>query len=137
MFSGFAGAAGTTGLMEVTLALLKPDLVAITPSAHRVLTIIRDNGFFIVRHRRFIVSRRDAAKFYAEHKNKFFYRRLVSSIISGPLSALILARPQAIQAWRDLIGPTKVFMSLPLEKTFFLFFIRSLCVAVYRELKCN
>ncbi|XP_074599807.1 nucleoside diphosphate kinase 6 isoform X1 [Brevipalpus obovatus] len=45
-------------------------------------------------------------------KGKFFHGRLISFITSGPLWAHILARPDAIKTWRNLMGPTKVFKAI-------------------------
>ena len=47
--------------------------------------------------------------FYGEHQGKFFYNRLVTYMSSGTCQPLILYRPDAIQHWRQLMGPTKVF----------------------------
>ena len=50
-----------------------------------------------------------AEEFYSEHREKFFYNRLVTFMSSGPCQPLILAREDAISGWRELMGPTKVF----------------------------
>ena len=47
-----------------------------------------------------------AQDFYAEHKGKSFSETLVSFMSSGPIYALVLARPNAIKEWRALMGPT-------------------------------
>ena len=47
-----------------------------------------------------------AQDFYAEHKGKSFFETLVSFMSSGPIYALVLARPNAIKEWRGLMGPT-------------------------------
>lgn len=55
----------------------------------------------------------DLAKaFYEEHKTKFFYRRLVEFMTSGPVEVLVLAKENAISDWRSLLGPTKVFKTV-------------------------
>ena len=50
-----------------------------------------------------------AEEFYGEHKGKDFFPRLVSFMTSGPIWALVLAKPGAILGWRALMGPTNVF----------------------------
>lgn len=50
-----------------------------------------------------------AEDFYAEHKGKPFYPGLVEFMTSGPIFALVLAKAGAINAWRELMGPTDVF----------------------------
>jgi nucleoside diphosphate kinase len=47
-----------------------------------------------------------AERFYAEHRDKPFFTGLVSFMTSGPVWALVLAREDAIKAWRQLMGPT-------------------------------
>ena len=63
----------------------------------------------IVRTSRLFWSVPDATKFYAEHRGKFYFPRLVASMTSGPCMALALAGPDAIQRWRQMLGPTKVY----------------------------
>jgi hypothetical protein len=41
-----------------------------------------------------------------EHYGKRFFPHLIAVISSGPVLAMVLAKEGAIQAWRDLIGPT-------------------------------
>lgn len=47
-----------------------------------------------------------AAEFYSEHEGKPFFSNLVSFMTSGPIWAVVLAKPGAIKAWRELMGPT-------------------------------
>jgi len=46
-------------------------------------------------------------KFYEEHKGKPFFDSLIEYMSSGPCAALILSKENAIQDWRELMGPTK------------------------------
>jgi hypothetical protein len=55
------------------------------------------------------LTRARAEEFYGEHYGKPFFPRLVEFMTSGPIWALVLARPGAIKAWRELMGPTNVF----------------------------
>ena len=63
----------------------------------------------IIRSAMFTWSMDDAAAFYAEHKGKFYYDRLLIGITSVPTLGLALAGPNAIREWRVLIGPTKAY----------------------------
>lgn len=47
-----------------------------------------------------------AEEFYGEHKGKPFFPNLVNFMTSGPIWALVLAKPGAILAWREFMGPT-------------------------------
>eukprot|EP00049_Salpingoeca_infusionum_P006268 m.104176 g.104176 ORF g.104176 m.104176 type:complete len:168 (+) comp13256_c0_seq1:246-749(+) len=94
---------------ECTLAIFKPDLVAHPLRLADAQQTIKDHGFTILRHKRIPFTREQAGRFYAEHKGKMFYNRLVGFMSSGPIEALVLARQDAIAAWRSLMGPTKVY----------------------------
>lgn len=49
--------------------------------------------------------------FYEEHKEKFFYNRLLTFMCSGPSDIYILTDHNAIAKWRQLMGPTKVYQA--------------------------
>jgi len=97
--------------LQLTLAILKPDLVQHSPNLSQVQQMILQNKFLIVRSKIISLPRSRAEQFYAEHKEKFFYNRLVTFMSSGPCQPLILARRDAIPGWRELMGPTKVFQT--------------------------
>ena len=94
--------------LQLTLAILKPDLVQHPPNLQKVHQMIVDEKFLIVRSKYLSLSRSRAEDFYAEHEGKFFYPRLYNYVRSGPLIALALEGDDVIGRWRRLIGPTKV-----------------------------
>ncbi|KAK9887991.1 hypothetical protein WA026_000281 [Henosepilachna vigintioctopunctata] len=96
-------------MLEVTLAILKPHLIKNPVSMEIVQKRILNEGFKIVNSKIYRLTQEDAEKFYAEHKSKFFYNRLVTSMISGPSGIYVLAKENAIKHWRELMGPTKVY----------------------------
>lgn len=51
----------------------------------------------------------EAEEFYKEHKGKAFFNGLIEFMTSGPIVAMVLAKVDAIRAWRELMGPTNVF----------------------------
>ncbi|KAG0324973.1 hypothetical protein BGZ99_001187 [Dissophora globulifera] len=93
-------------LTQLTLALLKPDLVANTVKTGLVYSLIEANDFNIVAQKRLLWSKNDAEAFYGEHRGKFFFERLCGYMTSGHFQALILEKPNAILDWRALMGPT-------------------------------
>ncbi|KAG7460746.1 hypothetical protein MATL_G00202040 [Megalops atlanticus] len=95
--------------LQLTLAVIKPDAVAHPLILEALHQKILKNKFIIVRSKDLIWRRQDSERFYAEHKGRFFYQRLVEFMSSGPMRAYILARENAISQWRELMGPTKVF----------------------------
>jgi nucleoside-diphosphate kinase len=65
---------------RATLAILKPDLAADPAIVPRVLAVAREHGLAVVAQRDLLWSRAEAERFYAEHRGKFFYPRLVNSM---------------------------------------------------------
>lgn len=91
--------------MERTLAIIKPDAVQ-RQLVGVIISEIEKNDFHIaaIRTQRLTVAQ--AAQFYVQHRAKPFYDSLVAYISSGQLFALVLEKTSAIQAWRQLMGPT-------------------------------
>ncbi|GFG35031.1 hypothetical protein Cfor_04392, partial [Coptotermes formosanus] len=75
----------------------------------KVRDMILSNGFYVVQSTSTVMTEEMAAAFYAEHRNRFFYNRLVTFMRSGPSDVHILARQDAVNVWRKLMGPTKVY----------------------------
>ncbi|KAI4872756.1 hypothetical protein NFI96_026993 [Prochilodus magdalenae] len=96
-------------VLQLTLAVIKPDAVAHPLILEALHQKILEDKFFIVRKKDLMWRRSDSERFYAEHKGRFFYQRLVEFMSSGPMRAYILAREDAIVRWRELMGPTKVY----------------------------
>lgn len=91
--------------MQKTFAMIKPDAVS-AGYHHNILQELELAGFAIVSKARVQLTRARAAEFYAEHKGKHFYEKLVDFMSSGPVIALVLAKEEAITGWRTLMGPT-------------------------------
>ena len=45
---------------------------------------------------------------HPDHFERFFFPRLVTFMSSGPLEAVVLSGPNAVESWRSLCGPTHV-----------------------------
>ncbi|XP_035276732.1 nucleoside diphosphate kinase 6 isoform X1 [Anguilla anguilla] len=95
--------------LQLTLAVIKPDAVAHPLVLEALHEKILENNFIIVKAKETVWRRKDSERFYAEHKGRFFYQRLVEFMSSGPMWAYILAREEAVSHWRAMMGPTKVF----------------------------
>ncbi|XP_063782710.1 nucleoside diphosphate kinase 6 isoform X2 [Pseudophryne corroboree] len=98
-----------TRSLQLTLAVIKPDAVAHPVISEAVHEKILNNNFLIVKSKELQWRVKDSQNFYSEHTGRFFYQRLVEFMSSGPMRAYILAHEDAIQLWRKLMGPTKVF----------------------------
>jgi nucleoside-diphosphate kinase len=53
-----------------------------------------------------MLTAEQCSDFYSEHYGKKFFPSLVAFMTSGPIVAMTLAKENAIQQWRELIGPT-------------------------------
>jgi len=53
-----------------------------------------------------MLTAEQCSDFYSEHYGKKFFPSLVAFMTSAPIVAMILAKENAIQQWRELIGPT-------------------------------
>jgi nucleoside diphosphate kinase len=95
--------------LQLTLAILKPDVSLLPYHVQLARDRILAAGFLVLATNEVKLSRQRAELFYSEHKNKFFFNRLVTFMTSGPLHVHALAREDAILTWRRLMGPTKVF----------------------------
>ncbi|WP_027358588.1 nucleoside-diphosphate kinase [Desulforegula conservatrix] len=91
--------------MQKTLALIKPDAVAINATGE-IIKRIQTKGFRIKAMKMTRLSLEIAEDFYDVHKGKPFYDDLNSFMISGPIVAMVLEKENAIKAWRDLMGAT-------------------------------
>lgn len=88
-----------------TFAMIKPDAVA-SAKVGGILAMVEEAGFRIVglKMRRF--SQAEAEGFYEVHKERSFYRSLVTFMTEGPVVVMVLEAPDAIRKWRDLMGAT-------------------------------
>jgi nucleoside-diphosphate kinase len=52
------------------------------------------------------LTRSQAERFYAVHRERPFFGELVDFMCSGPVVVMALEKENAVQAWRDMMGPT-------------------------------
>jgi nucleoside-diphosphate kinase len=52
------------------------------------------------------LTQRQAEEFYAVHRERPFYRSLVTFMTSGPCMPLVLEKANAVAAYREAIGAT-------------------------------
>lgn len=98
--------------LHCTFAMFKPDIADNRIALKSLLSIIEKNEFDIVRIKRTTMTPELAEEFYSEHRNKFFFNRLVTFMSSSPIYALILAKKDAINSWRSLIGKANVYRTI-------------------------
>ena len=89
----------------LTLAIIKPDAVA-AGNAGNVLAHLEKQGFKLRAARMVRLSTGEAEAFYAVHKERPFFRSLVTFMTSGPCLPLALERDAAVAHLREVIGAT-------------------------------
>src|SRR3989441_829039 len=89
----------------ITLAIIKPDAVG-AGKAGKILAQLESAGFKIRAARLVKLTTAQAEAFYEVHRERPFYRSLVTFMTSGPGLALALERDDAVARLRDAIGAT-------------------------------
>ena len=97
---------------ERTFAIIKPDAVS-RKLAGKILARVEEAGFTIRAMRLQHLSKKEAEGFYAVHRDRPFFGELTEFMSSGPCVLLALEAPDAIQKWRDTMGPTDPAKAAP------------------------
>ena len=91
--------------VERTFSILKPDATGRNLTG-AINSIIEKAGLRIVAQKRVRISREEAEKFYAVHRERPFFRELVDFMISGPVVVQVLEGENAIAKYREVMGAT-------------------------------
>jgi nucleoside-diphosphate kinase len=88
-----------------TFSMIKPDATK-KGYTGAILQMINNAGFRIAAMKMTYLSKEKAGAFYEVHKERPFYGELVEFMSSGPITALILEKENAVEDFRKLIGAT-------------------------------
>ena len=91
--------------LERTLSIIKPDAVAKNVIG-QIYTRFENAGLKIVAAKMAQLTQAEAEGFYAVHKERPFFKDLVSFMISGPVMIQVLEGENAIAKNRELMGAT-------------------------------
>ena len=91
--------------IERTLSIIKPDAVAKNVIG-KIYSRFETNGLKIVAAQMRQLSQAEAEGFYAVHKERPFFKDLVSFMTSGPVMIQVLEGEGAILKNRELMGAT-------------------------------
>jgi len=91
--------------LERTFSILKPDATERNITG-AINAIIEKARLRIVAQKRVRISREQAEKFYAVHRERPFFRELVDFMISGPVVVQVLEGDNAIAKYREVMGAT-------------------------------
>ena len=90
---------------KITFTMIKPKAVA-KGYMGKIIDQIIAGGFQIKALKYTKLSKEDAKKFYAVHKERPFYQGLTDFMSSGPIIAAVLEKENAVEAYRNYIGAT-------------------------------
>ena len=88
-----------------TFTMIKPDATS-KGNTGAILQMINAAGFRIIAMKMTRLSKEKAGEFYAVHAARPFYGELVDFMSSGPITAAILEKENAVEEFRKLIGST-------------------------------
>ena len=91
--------------MERTLSIIKPDGVS-RGLIGEVVKRFEKNDIKIVAIKMVKLTREDAEKFYAVHKERPFFGSLMEFMTSGPIVPMVLEGDNVIEKNRELMGAT-------------------------------
>jgi nucleoside-diphosphate kinase len=89
----------------LTLAIIKPDAVQASKTG-KILGLLEAQGFRLRAARLTRLTTPAAEAFYAVHRERPFFRSLVTFMTSGPCLPLVLERDEAVSRLREVIGAT-------------------------------
>ncbi|MGH7859223.1 MAG: nucleoside-diphosphate kinase, partial [Candidatus Binatia bacterium] len=91
--------------MERTLSIVKPDAVA-SNRVGQVLAMLEKTGLRLAAARFLRLTKRDAERFYAIHRERPFFQSLTTFMSEGPILAMVLEGENAIAKNREVMGAT-------------------------------
>jgi nucleoside-diphosphate kinase len=98
--------------VERTFSIIKPDATARNLTG-AINAMIEAAGLRIVAQKRVRITREQAEKFYAVHKERPFFGELVAFMISGPVVVQVLEGDNAIAKYREVMGATDPARAAP------------------------
>lgn len=98
--------------MEQTFAIIKPNAVK-KKQIGKITAMMEEAGLTVVEAQMFTLTVPQAEGFYAEHKERPFFRSLINFMTSGPVVAMALEGDGAVEKYRALMGATDPAKAAP------------------------
>ena len=90
---------------ERTLSIIKPDAVG-KNHIGEIISRFEKAGLIVIAAKMTHLSKEQAQGFYAVHKERPFFKDLVSFMITGPVLIMVLEGENAIARNREIMGAT-------------------------------
>jgi nucleoside-diphosphate kinase len=91
--------------MERTLSIIKPDAVA-KNRIGTIVSMLEAGGLRVAAARLLRLSKGDAERFYAVHRERRFFQSLTTFMSEGPILVMVLEGSDAIAKNREVMGAT-------------------------------
>jgi nucleoside-diphosphate kinase len=91
--------------LERTLSIIKPDAVGKNHIGD-IISRFEKSGLRIIAAKMKQLSQKEAEGFYAVHKERPFFKDLVSFMLTGPVLIMVLEGDNAVTKNRDIMGAT-------------------------------
>ncbi|XP_013210928.1 thioredoxin domain-containing protein 3 [Microtus ochrogaster] len=92
--------------IQRTLAILRPEVYE--DRKDDVLDIIQKEGFTILMQRQMLLSEEEARTVCKNYENEEYFSKLLAHMSSSPSYVLVLLRANALEYWKELMGPKTV-----------------------------
>jgi len=101
-----------TMAIEHTFSIIKPDATRRNLTG-KINAVFEEAGLRIVAQKRIHMSQAQAESFYGVHRERPFFKDLVSFMISGPVVVQVLEGENAVARNRELMGATNPANAAP------------------------
>jgi len=98
--------------VERTLSIIKPDAVGKNVIG-KIISRFEDGGLSVIAAKMVQLTDETAGGFYAEHKERGFFKDLVEFMTSGPVVVQVLEGDNAVARNRELMGATNPAQAEP------------------------
>ena len=98
--------------IERTFSIIKPDATRRNLTG-KINAVFEDAGLRVVAQKRIHMTQTQAESFYGVHRERPFFKDLVSFMISGPVVVQVLEGDNAVAKNRELMGATNPANAAP------------------------